>query len=114
MNLVTVRAGLARLDEPFTAVQAPTSQQQGLREEVQLSGYELDVNFFEGDEIDLAELVEEQVLLLLPPAETCRDDCKGLCARCGQNLNERACGCTPDHSDHPFAAMKAMIEGNRP
>ena len=35
------------MDEPFTAVQAPTSQQQGLREEVQLSGYELDVNFFE-------------------------------------------------------------------
>ena len=102
------------LDEDFIAVQAPTSQQQGLREEVQLSGYELDVNFFEGDEIDLAELVEEQVLLLLPSAETCRDDCKGLCARCGQNLNERTCGCAPDRSDHPFAAMKAMIEGKRP
>jgi uncharacterized protein len=98
------------LDEPFTAVQAPASSQSELGEEVQLTGYELDVDYFEGDEIDLDELVEEQALLMLPEAETCRDDCRGICAGCGRNLNETECVCAPGHSDHPFAAMKALLE----
>jgi len=45
----------------------------------------------------------------LPLAETCRDECKGLCAQCGANLNEGECGCEPDRSTHPFAALKALL-----
>lgn len=46
-----------------------------------------------GDEVDLEPLVRDAVLLELPPAPLCRDDCRGLCPTCGANRNEESCGC---------------------
>ncbi|HEY5024790.1 MAG TPA: DUF177 domain-containing protein [Acidimicrobiales bacterium] len=46
-----------------------------------------------GDEVDLEQLVRDAVLLELPPAPLCRDDCQGLCPTCGANRNEEPCGC---------------------
>jgi uncharacterized protein len=97
------------LDEEFTALQAPVEWQIGLGDEVELGGADLDVDFFEGDEIDLGALVEEQVLLNLPQALYCREDCKGICAGCGRNLNESECTCAAEREDHPFAALKALL-----
>jgi len=45
------------------------------------------------DVIDLAPLVRDTVVLELPAAPLCREDCAGLCPQCGANLNEGACGC---------------------
>jgi uncharacterized protein len=45
------------------------------------------------DGIDLAPLVRDSVVLELPAAPLCREDCAGLCPQCGANLNEGACGC---------------------
>ncbi len=53
---------------------------------------EVDAEPFDGKTIDLDPIVREQVLLALPVSVVCRDDCKGLCARCGQDLNEKDCG----------------------
>src|SRR4051812_41367004 len=52
-----------------------------------------DREYFNGRTIDLDPIVREQVLLALPAAVVCRDDCKGLCPKCGQDLNEAECGC---------------------
>jgi uncharacterized protein len=52
-----------------------------------------DEELFDGKTIDLDPLVREQVLLALPMHAVCRDDCKGLCGTCGQNLNEGQCDC---------------------
>lgn len=52
-----------------------------------------DEEVFDGKTIDLDPIVREQVLLALPMNAVCREDCKGLCAQCGQNLNEKQCGC---------------------
>lgn len=100
------------VEEAVMAVQAPVKQMDDLPDEHRLSEGELDVDFFRGDEIDLTELVEEQALLMLPPTIVCREDCRGLCAGCGRNLNEEACACAPDTKDHPFAAMKALLDSN--
>lgn len=43
--------------------------------------------------LDLDEMVKEDVLLYLPVKFLCKDDCKGLCPMCGQNLNEASCSC---------------------
>lgn len=43
--------------------------------------------------LDLDELVYEDVLLYLPAKFLCKEDCKGLCPICGQNLNESSCSC---------------------
>jgi uncharacterized protein len=53
---------------------------------------EIDAEPFDGKTIDLDPIVREQVLLALPVTVLCRDDCKGLCPTCGQDLNERDCG----------------------
>ena len=43
--------------------------------------------------VDLSDMVREKVLLSMPQAVLCREDCKGLCPECGANLNETQCGC---------------------
>jgi len=56
-----------------------------------------EVVFVDGDLLDLAELAAEQVLLALPVRVLCRDDCAGLCPRCGANRNlAGACRCRDD------------------
>lgn len=61
---------------------------------------------FDGKTIDLDPIVREQVLLALPLYVVCKDDCKGLCSVCGQNLNERECGCERKMVDPRLAALK--------
>ncbi len=46
-------------------------------------------------ELDLREAVREEFLLAVPRYVECRAECRGLCPRCGANLNEGACGCQP-------------------
>ena len=52
-----------------------------------------DLATYDGDEIDLQELVRQQVLLGMPLSALCRTDCKGLCPQCGKELNLGPCGC---------------------
>lgn len=50
----------------------------------------------QGDVIDLRPAVREQWLLEVPPFVQCRPDCKGLCPKCGADLNSGACSCASD------------------
>ena len=45
------------------------------------------------DELDLSPMVRDAVVLELPLAPLCRPDCRGLCPRCGADLNEEHCDC---------------------
>jgi len=101
------------LDETFTAAQAPVEWQRRLGEEVQLTGSDLDLDFFEGDELDLGQLLEEHVLLNLPQSLYCRDKCAGLCPGCGRNLNQSECICPPQPKDHPFAGLRALLNDTK-
>lgn len=44
-------------------------------------------------EVDITENIREGVVILLPIKPLCKPDCRGLCPKCGQNLNEKDCGC---------------------
>lgn len=61
---------------------------------------------FDGRVIDLDPIIREQLLLALPMSAVCTDDCKGLCSVCGQNLNEKPCGCETRQVDPRLAALK--------
>ena len=61
---------------------------------------------FDGKVIDLDPIVREQLLLALPMSAVCTEDCKGLCTVCGQNLNEKQCGCDTRQVDPRLAALK--------
>jgi len=50
-------------------------------------------------EIDLTEAVREATVLAVPQSRFCRDQCQGLCAQCGANLNETKCDCVDDDVD---------------
>jgi uncharacterized protein len=55
--------------------------------------------------IDLRPAVRETWLLTAPAFVQCREDCKGLCATCGTNLNESTCNCTPTRTDSRWNAL---------
>ena len=66
-----------------------------------------------GDELDLEPLARDAVLLDLPLAPLCREDCAGLCPRCGANLNTETCDCAPV-GDPRWAALDALRDGDPP
>lgn len=75
------------------------------QESVELLTDDLGVSAYEGDAVDLDELVREQILLALPSRHLCREDCKGLCQKCGANLNESECSCEQGEVDPRWAAL---------
>jgi len=75
-------------------------------EEVELLEDELEVGFFSGDGIELADVVTEQVILSVPMKVVCQTECRGFCPVCGANLNIEKCGCLPSVEDSPFSFLK--------
>jgi uncharacterized protein len=67
-----------------------------------------DEETYEGKEIDLASAVREQILLQIPAPPLCAEDCKGLCPKCGKDLNEGECGCDRAVMDPRWTALKGI------
>jgi uncharacterized protein len=65
-----------------------------------------------GDQLDLAPLARDAVLLELPQAPLCIEDCLGLCPECGANRNEGDCGHVIRNIDPRWAALDALLPGN--
>ena len=59
--------------------------------------------------VDLTPEMREAIILALPGYPVCREDCKGLCARCGANLNREACTCGPA-PDGSWAALDVLVK----
>jgi uncharacterized protein len=62
-------------------------------DETELDDIDLDTDYYPSDGLDLRPILAEQVLLDLPMKPLCDEDCLGLCAQCGKNLNEEKCDC---------------------
>lgn len=58
-------------------------------------------------EIDLTPAIRDEVLLAVPRFLQCREDCRGLCPRCGQDLNAGPCGCAPA-TDPRWQALESL------
>ena len=63
----------------------------------------------EGDSADLEDIVRTVFVLNLDSKLLCKDDCQGLCCRCGKNLNEGPCGCQKE-LDPRFAALRQLLD----
>ena len=63
----------------------------------------------EGTEIDLQELLSTCFVLDMETKFLCREDCKGLCPRCGKNLNLGPCGCEKE-VDPRFAVLEQLLD----
>jgi uncharacterized protein len=86
--------------------QLPSLTEGEDEEEVELSAEEMGLVEFHGEEIDLREAIQEQVILALPLRALCDEACRGLCPQCGANLNEAGCQCPPSEFRNKFSSLR--------
>ena len=72
-----------------------------------------DLSFMEGDQLDTETFVYNEISVNWPAKILCRNDCKGLCPKCGQNLNERDCGCDTFVPDPRMAVIQDIFNANK-
>ncbi len=73
-----------------------------------LEDEDLVLSVFDGEAIEIDELVREQVLLAVPLRALCREDCKGFCPVCGRDRNLKECGCSTADTDERWAGLKNL------
>ena len=71
-------------------------------------GDDFEMGWYRGDEIQLDVFCREVISLALPVKPLCGEDCAGLCARCGADLNQGGCSCAQARPDSPFAVLAAL------
>jgi len=62
------------------------------------------------NKIDLFALINQGLMLWLPIKQVCQVDCKGLCSKCGKNLNKESCNCMEDHIDPRMRVLKDYFD----
>ncbi len=82
-------------------------------EEYELEKKDLEISIFEGQEIDLREVASEKIALALPAQIVCETLCRGLCEKCGGNLNLIDCKCKEEAVDPRWAALKDLKIDNK-
>jgi uncharacterized protein len=106
---------LKALEVPVSAkfaLEYITGQQYESTHVAELSTEEMAVSVFDGEIIDVDEIVREQILLALPDRALCNDDCKGICSNCGTDLNSGNCNCESSEIDPRWEALKKFKNGN--
>ncbi len=70
----------------------------------------IDISYLplEADKIDITKDVRDYSLLAIPMKKLCNEDCKGLCARCGKNLNEGDCNCSKNEIDPRWLPLQEL------
>lgn len=97
------------LDQQFRFVLMPRTA--GGPESARLTAEDMALSTYEGDEIDLTPLVDEQAILALPTRPLCGEACLGLCPRCGANLNAGPCGCPAREPDPRLGVLHTLVRG---
>ena len=68
----------------------------------------VEVGFYQGNGLELDDVLREVVLLALPMQLVCREACKGICPVCGQNRNQRECQCQTKAADDRWNSLKSL------
>ena len=77
-------------------------------EQHELQREDLNIAVFDGEAIDLDQLVREELLLAVPVNVLCREDCKGLCPNCGVDRNLHECSCEDSEIDSRWQKLKEL------
>ncbi len=86
-------------EEEFDFSKSEEERAEELDETCYITGFDLDVD----------RLIREELLLSFPMKVLCRDDCKGICKVCGNNLNTGECGCDRTELDPRMAAIRDIF-----
>jgi uncharacterized protein len=82
----------------------PETKQE--EEDVELTKDDVEFTYFTGEKIALDDAFREELILQTPEYPLCRADCRGLCPRCGIDLNKGSCACVQEAIDPRLAALK--------
>ncbi len=99
------------VDEPFSLTILP--RKAAGPEDAALSREDLDANFYEGDELAVAPIAEERVQMAIPMKPLCREDCLGLCPKCGADRNAGPCGCAGEDTDPRWGTLAEWKNATR-
>ena len=76
--------------------------------DIEISVYEPNIDFYEGQDIHLLQYFEDQLLLDMPISIRCQEECRGICPTCGINKNNESCQCAEESISSPFAILKDL------
>jgi uncharacterized protein len=95
------------LSGDFDLIFRPLGADQGPSDR-SIGASETEIGYYQDGGLLLEDVLREQVLLSLPAKTLCRPDCKGLCPRCGSNLNTETCTCDTVPSDLRWTALSDL------
>lgn len=95
------------VERSFDLLYRPLGADAG-REEISVTQAEAEIGYYTGEGVMLEDILREQLLLEVPIKVVCREDCKGLCPQCGQNLNQGSCNCVPQAQDPRWDALRDL------
>jgi uncharacterized protein len=95
------------LSGQFDLLFRPTGA-DGEASEHSITTSETEIGYYQKEGVLLEDVLREQVLLSLPAKTLCREDCRGLCARCGKHLNSETCACTETVTDPRWSALSGL------
>jgi DUF177 domain-containing protein len=96
-----------KLDGQFDLLFRPLGADAGAPER-SISASETEIGYYQKSSLMLEDVLREQVLLALPTRTLCREDCKGLCPRCGRDLNTETCTCDSAPADPRWSALSDL------
>ena len=70
---------------------------------------DLDLGFYDGAGIEVNDIFWEQVVLAIPAKVLCREECRGLCPRCGADRNREPCDCPEESGRKSFDVLKTLL-----
>ncbi len=70
---------------------------------------EKEAETFCDDEMDLTDVIQRSILENLPMKVVCKEECKGLCPKCGKNLNEGDCNCNDTEFDPRLESLRTLF-----
>jgi uncharacterized protein len=96
----------SRFSLTYRLRESDTKEAESRQEELELKAEDMGLIYYQGEEIDLTNEIQEQVVMAFPLRALCQPDCKGLCPDCGSDLNDGKCGCDKKALTGKFAALK--------
>jgi DUF177 domain-containing protein len=100
------------LDQELDLFYLPHRAEDGEEEEdeVELADRDMVVAYYQGERLDLGEMIREQFFLAVPMKRLCREGCAGICPTCGANRNSRPCQCPPPEAGTRLADLGVAFD----
>jgi uncharacterized protein len=99
------RRCLDPVETPFSSELTMVFVSDGAEADAESGAYAFEAR---GSELELGEAVREELVLAINPYVVCAPECKGLCPKCGTNLNDDSCDCTEDEVDPRWGALRDL------